>query len=196
MAEVLVMCSQCGRPQLAAKKTCAGCGAQLPQTPEMPQLPSPRDKLLDAFQPFLELSLGGGRRLLLSDRRLEWYPPSGKGLSFELGNVRQVRFRQRPAFEALLFAGAFAVGAAMVPWLFVQLVFGGLAGVAAIACLTQKHYALVVHAGGGRRTLLLGIGAASSPIAQRALSVWESLRLELERLRVTCEPSTPEKGKQ
>src|SRR5690349_3854622 len=79
--EVLVMCERCGRPQKAAKE-CVHCGTALPTTPigagaqasgeAKGKGKAGREKLLDAYDPFLECDLGAGRKLLLSERRLEW----------------------------------------------------------------------------------------------------------------------------
>src|SRR5687767_10199704 len=107
-AEVLVMCESCGRPQWPRKAGCIHCGAKLPDTPPsgLKRPMTPKDKLFDAFEPFLEGDFGRGGVVLLSQRRLEWkqdrHAPKPTR-SFHLVDVAEVALERRPAWEALFF---------------------------------------------------------------------------------------------
>src|SRR5687767_11408478 len=101
------MCPGCARPQFPAA-ACVACGAALPEAAAVEAAsgqaePSARDRILQAFEPHLEASLGGGRTLLLSERRLEWKPAKDDpGHQVELGSLESVGLGVRPIWEALL----------------------------------------------------------------------------------------------
>lgn len=183
--KVLVMCAECGRPQFATQATCVACGAALPDTPvPKEELASARDRLLQSYEPYLEGSLGRGRRLLLSDKRLEWHGGGGQSAVLELSELKRVRVDARPVFESLLFAAGLAAAALVTPWLALRLVLGGLSGLAVVACFAQRRYDLVLESAGARRRFLLGIGTRRAPISQRIESIWSSFREELSRLGI------------
>ncbi len=183
-AEVLVMCAQCGRPQKPAP-ACTACGAALPEPPvRAPR--SGRDQLLEAYSPFLEGDLGGGRKLLLSERRLEWTgkPP----LAVELSELRAARLGARPAWEALLFCGlSVSVGAFVPGWPRVAL--GALFLLAAAACFLQRRYALVLARRDGRSAeLFFGFARLGSDKARQLRGVYASLATELRERGVEAAP--------
>ncbi len=187
-AQVLVMCAACHRPQLSTQKRCVHCGADLPDAPvAKEQLRSARDALLASYEPYLEATLGGGRRILLSERRLEWCAGPNATIAFDLPRIRKVRLTARPVWEALIFGGLFALGLALAPWLWAKAVFGGLLLLAVVACVAQKRYALVIDGEPGCIEAMLGIGTPKSPIAQRIVSVWGTVREELAKKNVRCE---------
>lgn len=189
-AEVLVMCEACGRPQFPRKAGCVQCGAPLPQNPTGLKRPStPKEKLFDAFEPFLEGDLGRAGILLLSQKRLEWQPPAGsreEKRTYSLVDIDRVELEKRPAWEALFFAVVPAAIAAFLSNPIARWVLFGLGGFALLACLTQRRYALFVRTRGGKEPLglLLAVGTSGSPSVVRAMSVWESLSTELKSLGV------------
>jgi hypothetical protein len=181
-AEVLVMCAQCGRPQRAATERCIACGAALPEVPARNVAKDPRAKLLDAFEPFLEGDLGGGRKVLLSEKRLEW---TGKQSgNVELAALGAVRLSARPVFEALIFCGLAVAVAPFVP-LWPRVALGVLFALGLCACFLQKRYALVLTRKDGQRgELFWGMGRPGGAFAHRARSVWWSLSAELRERQV------------
>jgi hypothetical protein len=192
-ADVLVMCTQCGRPQFAGEGLCIACGAKLPQTPvtkaELGQAQTARERLLDAYDPFLEVNLGSGRRLLLSQRRLEWHPALPKEpVLVDLKELELVRLRFRPVWESLPFAVAGVAFAILASLTFARV--GGLflALVATVACFLQKRCFLeLVRKDGAEASLVLGMGRSGSSMRTRVESIWGSLRPALERLGVKVE---------
>lgn len=182
-AEPLAMCGQCGRPQRAGE-SCIFCGARLP--PPFAQVPSSgRDRVLQAYQPFLEGDLGLARRIRLSARRLEWYPRSGQPVIAKVEQLERVSLFSRPVWESL------AIGALA----FIGLIFsshwllrGALALVvllAVAACFLQKRYSLILKTRDGRsRSLDLGIGGRRAAVVQRIESVWDSLQPALKDLGI------------
>src|ERR1700736_765039 len=104
-AKPLIVCGQCGRPQHAGE-SCIACGARLP--PPFTQSPVlPRDRVLQAYQPFLEADLGLARRIRLSARRFEWYPRSGEPVIAPVEQIERLSLFSRPVWESLAI-GAFA----------------------------------------------------------------------------------------
>lgn len=189
-AEVLVMCESCGRPQLPRKAGCIACGAKLPDAPTGLQRPmTPKEKLFDALEPFLEGDFGRAGVMLLSQRRLEWKQDRNAPRptrSFHLVDVAEVELERRPAFEALLFL---VIPAALAFFLRSDGARYALAGVAVfvlLACLTQRRYALHIKPRDGKDPLgiLLTVGTSNAPGVVRVLSVWETLSQELRSLGV------------
>src|SRR5260370_32536822 len=101
--KILLFCPQCGRPQ-NAQATCVGCGAPLPPPGNRPM--GDRDRILKAYQPFLEADLGLERRILLSAKRLEWHPRSGDPVIAEVAQIERVRLLSRPVWESLAIGAA------------------------------------------------------------------------------------------
>ncbi|HVE84627.1 MAG TPA: DUF6232 family protein [Myxococcales bacterium] len=195
-AQILVMCEACGRPQFPRKGGCVQCGAPLPEQPTGLKRPAtPKEKLFDAFEPFLEGDFGRAGTVLLSQRRLEWQPGPGsreEKKTYPLVDVAQVELERRPAWEALLVAALPGIAAALVSSPVARWILLGLVGFAALACFTQRRYALFVRRRDGKDPLglLLAVGTSGSPAVQRVLSVWESLSAELRSLGVkVLEPS-------
>src|SRR5258708_15093364 len=109
--KVLLFCPQCGRPQ-HARESCVACGALLPSPPSK-RPAAGRDRILEAYQPFLEADLGLQRRILLSAKRLEWHPRSGDPVIAEVAQIERVRLASRPVWESLAI-GAVALLAVFV----------------------------------------------------------------------------------
>lgn len=189
-AEILVMCESCGRPQFPRKGGCVQCGAPLPDHPTGLKRPAtPKEKLFDAFEPFLEGDFGGAGTVLLSQRRLEWKPPPGsreEKKTYTLVDVDQVELQRRPAWEALFIAALPLLASAFFPSPTVRWILWGVAAFAALATLTQRRYALFVRTRDRKNPLglMVAVGTSGSPSVQRALSVWETLSTELKALGV------------
>jgi hypothetical protein len=186
-AQVLVMCSQCARPQFATQATCVSCGAVLPEAPvAKEELKSARERLLEAHQPFLEATLGRGQRLTLSEKKLEWHPGVGNAQAFPLEELKGARLHRRPVFEALIL-GALAVAlGALVPWLWARIVLGLFFALSLTACFAQRRFFIELTGEKGVARLPLAIGRVGAPIGQRVMSIWQSLKDELERRGVRC----------
>src|SRR5262245_8254549 len=148
-AEILVMCEACGRPQFPRKGGCVQCGAPLPDHPTGLKRPAtPKDKLFDAFEPFLEGDFGRAGVVLLSQRRLEWQPAPGSRVetqTYSLVDLDLVELQRRPAWEALFFAAIPAVISGFVSSSMVRWILLGVAAFAVLATLTQRRYALFVR---------------------------------------------------
>jgi hypothetical protein len=189
-AEILVMCEACGRPQFPRKGGCVQCGAPLPDHPTGLKRPStPKEKLFDAFEPFLEGDFGRAGVMLLSQRRLEWKPAAGsreERKTYALVDLDMVKLERRPAWEALFFAALPLIASALVSSPTVRWILWGVAAFAALAAATQRRYALFVRTRDRKEPLglLVAVGTSGSPAVQRALSVWETLSAELKALGV------------
>ncbi|MGQ0504642.1 MAG: hypothetical protein ACT4TC_04925 [Myxococcaceae bacterium] len=173
-AEVVVICVQCGRPQKASGGSCAHCGTALPATRER----SARDQLVDAFTPSFETELGGGRKLLLSEKRLEWVAPVG-GFTVNLSELDSVRLAQRPVYESLIFSALALVAAVFLgtgPRIALSVLF--TFGVA--ACFLQKRYTLVLTRKSGQSAQILW-GIARGAVGERLCSVYGSVAAELKQ---------------
>ncbi len=134
-----------------------------------------RDRILKAYQPFLEADLGLERRILLSAKRLEWHPRSGDPVIAEVAQIERVRLASRPASLAVLLARGWVIRALL----------GAIVVLAVAACVLQKQYALVLTTRDGRsRRIELGIGTRRAPVVQRIESVWGSLQPALKELGV------------
>ena len=181
------MCSQCGRPQFANQATCVSCGAVLPEAPATKEeLKSARDRLLEAHQPFLEANLGRGQRISLSEKQLEWHGAPA-ATSFALPDIQRAALFARPVWEALLIGLLAIVGLAVMPWLWLKVVFGGFLVLSLAACFAQKRFFPRLMTKKGEAVLPLGIGAKNAASSQRIQSIWASLRSELERQGVPCD---------
>lgn len=186
-AQILVMCTQCHRPQFATGRPCVACGAVLPEAPVSKEALKGREALLDQYDPFLEASVGAGRVILLSERRLEIRLPRRAPAVNELSELKRVTLRRRPAWEGLLIAALAAGLAAFAPWLWLQIGAALFALLGVISALTQKRYDFVVETPKGTGAFLLGIGSPKSALGQRVDSIWATLRPELQRLGVRVE---------
>lgn len=191
------MCTRCGRPQLAKGTHCIHCLAEFQGVVEREKL-TERDRVLEAYEPFLEADIGLGRRVLLSFKRLEWRPGEGRPpLLVDIADLKSVALSTRPVWESL-YIGALACLAFVLksPW-FVHGIFALLALLAVAACALQKRYALRVKLKDGREAMLfLGVGARRSPAIQRIVSVWESLAPALESVGVQSGPASAPQPKQ
>jgi hypothetical protein len=188
--EVLVMCPFCGRPQFPAA-ACVACHQPLPAAPPpgaaAPTSPPPsgRDKLLEAYEPYLEADLGEGKTLLLSQKRAEWKRGEREVVKVDLSSVAVVALRSRPIWEALLFVPLFA-GLVVLPWLGLRLAGLTLMTAAIAACFLQRRFSLSWTLKDGRAlNWVLGFGRAGTPAVQRVKSVWSSLAQELLRQGVS-----------
>ncbi len=181
--EPLLVCGQCGRPQHAGE-ACIACGARMP--PPFIQSPSPaRDRLLQAYQPFLEADLGLARRICLSARRFEWYPRSGEPVIAPVEQIERVSLFTRPVWESLAIGALASIGLILSSVWLLRAVLAVIVLLAIAACFLQKRYALVLRTRDGRsRRFDLGIGARRAPVVQRIESVWNSLQPALNELGI------------
>ena len=165
-----------------------GCGAALPQTPATGQeIKAGRDQILDAYEPFLEASFGRGKRLLLSEKRLEWHPGVAAPVKLELSRLTSAALERRPAFEALLVGALCCAGAVAVPWPWAQAGLCALALLAAVACFAQRRFALVLRSADRTARIVLGVGTRRAPISRAAQSAWDTFAEELSQLGVAVE---------
>lgn len=151
---------------------------------------SRRDQLIDSYQPFLELNLGRGRQLLLSQKRLEWTEgPNSNRRAVEIDFLESVRLTRRPVWEALLPAAAFLGALALIQRWEVRLFLSTLVVLGVAACLLQKRYALQLSlCNGNRLEIFLGVGTRRAAIVQRIESIWSTLSAELNALEVGLAP--------
>ena len=184
-AELLVMCGSCGRPQRhpgAQEIACPSCGAALP-APVAVAPPTPRDHLINAYQPHLEADLGGGKGILLSERRLELHGDGPKPTVVELSKLASARLGSRPVWETWIFVVPLAFGAAFAPWLWLQIPLGAAAALFLAACFVQRRFAMTMRSKEGKDAVFVfGYASPWSPQAKRFRSVWQSVGAELERL--------------
>ncbi len=189
MQSRLLACAQCGLPQFPTGDRCSRCGGELLPGVD-PRIPSPRDQLIESYQPFLEVNLGRGRQLLLSERRLEWTEgPKSNRRAVEIDFLEGVRLTRRPVWEALL-PGAASLGAlALVQRWEVRLLLVALVLLGVAACLLQKRYALQLSlCNGNRLEIFLGMGTRKAASVQRIESIWSTLSAELRALGVGLTP--------
>lgn len=181
------MCAACGRPQFAGEgKACTACGAVLPEAP-MAAGAGGRERLIQQYQPFLEATVGPGRRLLLSAKALEWHDGKRPAYSIPLSKLAAVELSRRPVFEALVFTALAAAGAALVPWPPGRVALGLLGVLALVACFAQRRLAFVLHGrDGGRRELFWVVGTPNAAVVRTVQSVWASVRDELVRAGVAA----------
>jgi len=185
----LLACAQCGLPQFPTGDRCSRCGgALLPRAD--PRIPSPRDQLIDSYQPFLEVNVGRGRQLLLSQRRLEWSTGSRSNQrAVEIELLECVRLAGRPVWEALLPALACLAALVLVQRWELRLFLGALVLLGVAACLLQKRYALRLSLRNGNRLeIFLGLGTRRAASVQRIESIWSTLSAELHALGVAVAP--------
>lgn len=188
-AEVLVMCSECGRPQYATQESCVACGAKLPPAPQPRSPPTGRDAILEAFQPFLEANLGRGQLLSLSKKRLEWRPGAeSKPILFELAALASVQLAQRPVYETLIFAIPALALAFLVGSTVIRVALAAFFVLCVVACLTQRRYELRLRNQHGEHArLYLGTSRPRAGQGARIESVWDALSQELRDLGVSVE---------
>ncbi len=187
-ARRLVICLACERPQFRHQDPCVACGAVLPQEPATKEaLQGAREKILDAYDPYLEGGLGRGRRLLLSEKRLEWRVGHGAALQLELSELKAVRLKRRPVYEALVFTALCGALAWLLPIVAVKAVLAALAVAFGVACFAQRRLSLEVEGPKGRLEIWLGMGTRRAEIARAVDSVWESFKPELQARGVSTE---------
>ncbi|RKH53040.1 hypothetical protein [Corallococcus llansteffanensis] len=142
-AEVLVMCSACGRPQSAARRRCAFCNAVLPEAPLPP--PAPASRPPPSMGPLAVVNLGNGRGLSVGVERLT-FQGRAKGSPVDVAwiRVRRLEWRSRPYLEALALL-AFTVLGFWAPYPAMRLM-GFLAGaVGLLLAALYRHHALTVE---------------------------------------------------
>lgn len=150
-AEVLVMCSACGRPQSAARRRCAFCNAVLPEAP----LPSraPASPVSSPGVPPLSLDLGNRRALAVNDAQLSFQgrPGGGPALDVPWTRVRRLEWRTRLYFEALGLLAFTALGLLWAPTQAVRLMAlaAGVIGLGLVAL--YRHHGLTVELEDGTR---------------------------------------------
>jgi hypothetical protein len=180
-AQVLRVCSACGRPQFPSGAACVVCGAALPEVLE-PAPKSARDQLLGQYEPFLEADFGRGHVFLLSPKQLEWRVSGARRLAADLAQVATVQLRTRPVWEALLPVGVLL---ALSFWSFptgVRATLWAVAALWSVAGLVQRRCALAVSMKDGRHaSLFIGTG---NPVTRHAQSVWATVGPELARVGV------------
>ncbi|NNC04186.1 hypothetical protein HJC10_15210 [Corallococcus exiguus] len=153
-AEVLVMCSACGRPQSAARRRCAFCNAELPEAPlpprsrEASESPAP----LPGVTP-LVLDLGNRRALAVNDRQLSFQgrPGGGPTLDVPWARVRRLEWRARPYFESLGLLAFTALGLFWAPTQAVR-IMAFMAGVIGLGLAAlYRHHGLTLELDDGTR---------------------------------------------
>jgi len=188
--EVLIMCPACGRPQFAAAR-CVACGGELPESLAPPtenpaaNRANGRDQLLQAFDPYLEASLGNGKVLKLSQRRAEWADGQKPVRQLDLRQVSHVTLVRRPVWEALLFL-PLGLGFLAVPWWGMKVVGGVFCLLVLAAAFLQRRWWVECHRTDGPvERWDFGFGRPNTPVVQRMESVWGSFSQELGRLGVS-----------
>ncbi|NOJ95260.1 hypothetical protein HMI51_20260 [Corallococcus coralloides] len=155
-AEVLVMCSACGRPQSAARRRCAFCNAELPEAPlpprSSPQASEPPAPSLPGVSP-LTLDLGNRRALAVNDTQLSFQgrPGGGPTLDVPWVRVRRLEWRTRPYFESLGLLAFTALGLFWAPTQAVRIMSfaGGVIGL--LLAVLYRHHGLMLELDDGTR---------------------------------------------
>ncbi len=162
-----------------------------PQALPVPEAPgeggqrSGRDAVLESYRPFMEMDLGRGRELALSQKQFHWRGGPRRRLIVDLSNLAGVRLEKRRAWESFIFALVFGVAGASIHGLYLRLGFGALTCLAVVAALTHKKCTLRLRLKqGGERAIVLAIGKTRSTVVCRVDSIWDSLKGELNRLGV------------
>ena len=157
---------------------------------------SSRDRLLEAYQPFVQADLGRGHLLRLSQRRLEWIPGHRKPMFIPVAELRFFCLAERPIWEALVLGVPLMAGAALARFWVLRLIFAALFLLAVAACFAQKRYALRLRLRSDELVEIpLGFGTARSAHALRVQSVWATLSEELRGLGVTPADAQAQSGK-
>lgn len=183
----LVQCAQCHRPQLVEGEggTCSLCGALLPTDGP----PRAHERLVYEKGSHVEASLGWGAGLVLSAEKLTWVPRRGAPVAIELAQLASVRLVRRSVYESLVLTAIFGALAWVTPWTAPKVLLACVAVLSVVAMLTQKRWWLELEDHQRRRAALgLGIGAPQSPLAQRIMSAWATLREELGGRGISCGP--------
>ncbi|WP_426753204.1 hypothetical protein [Myxococcus sp. Y35] len=185
-AEVLVMCSACGRPQSAGRPRCIACEALLPEAP-LPGGPAPG-------QPFFAADLGGGRMLSGEGTRLFYQPhPSVMVPPVELDSLREVRLESRFFREALALT-AFALLGFVAAALALKLFAFGMAALGVLLALTCRSHVLILEPRQGKAVHWpLGLARRGSPRDTRLLAAWGALA-EALRIRGVAAPGAEGNG--
>ena len=156
---------------------------------------SARDRLLEAYQPFVQADLGRGHLLRLSQRRLEWIPGHRKPMIIPVAELRVFYLAQRPIWEAMVLGVLLIGGAALAGSWVLRLIFAALFLLAAAACFAQKRYALRLRLRSDELVEIpLGFGTAHSAHTLRIKSVWATLSEELKGLGVTPAEAQAQSG--
>ncbi|NPC69827.1 hypothetical protein HPP05_08705 [Corallococcus exiguus] len=153
-AEVLVMCSACGRPQTAARRRCAFCNAELPEAP----LPPRSREAAESPASFpgvtpLALDLGNRRALAVNDTQLSFQgrPGGGPTLDVPWTRVRRLEWRTRPYFESLGLLAFTVLGLFWAPTQAVRIMSlaGGVIGL--LLVVLYRHHGLTLELDDGTR---------------------------------------------
>ncbi|NOK21642.1 hypothetical protein [Corallococcus carmarthensis] len=149
-AEVLVMCSACGRPQSAARRRCAFCNAELPEAPlpaVSPAAPTPTPRVSP-----LALDLGNRRALAVNDEQLSFQgrPGGGPALDVPWSRVKRLEWRTRPYFEALGLLAFTALGF-WAPAQAVRFMAFAAGVIGLLLAVLYRHHGLTVELEDGTR---------------------------------------------
>ncbi|RKH77760.1 hypothetical protein D7Y21_36850 [Corallococcus sp. AB045] len=154
-AEVLVMCSACGRPQSAARRRCAFCNAELPEAPLPPRSPDALESpapSLPGVTP-LALDLGNRRVLAVNDTQLSFQgrPGGGPTLDVPWARVRRLEWRTRPYYEPLGLLAFTVLGLFWAPTQAVRIMSfaGGVIGL--LLVVLYRHHGLTLELDDGTR---------------------------------------------
>lgn len=150
-AEVLVMCSACGRPQTAGRRRCAFCNAELPEAPLPPRPPDA--PVPSPGVPPLALDLGNRRALAVNDTRLSFQgrPGGGPALDVPWTRVRRLEWRTRPYFEALGLLAFTALGLFWAPTQAVRIMAFAAGVIGLLLAALYRHHGLTLELDDGTR---------------------------------------------
>ena len=141
-AEVLVMCSACGRPQSAARRRCAFCNAELPEAPLPLLAPASRPPPPPAAS--VAVDLGNGRGLSVGAEKLTFQGRArGSPVDVAWMRVRGLEWRTRPYLEALGLL-AFAVLGFWAPESPLRLMGFLAGGMGLLLAALYRHHGLTV----------------------------------------------------
>ena len=166
--EVLVLCSQCHRPNPAVRGTCAFCSARLPEAP----LPG---RALSARS--FDAALGGGRRLSSREGELTFQPGTRAAPeAVTLESLTRATLVRRPTWEALAPACALLVAALFLEAPLVRALLLILALVLAGLALAFRLHALeLTLQQGRRRQWRLGTAGRGSARERQLAAAWVTL---------------------
>ncbi|WP_375744017.1 hypothetical protein NR800_02950 [Corallococcus interemptor] len=185
-AEVLVMCSACGRPQTAARRRCAFCNAELPEAPLPPRSPEASEppSPWPGVTP-LALDLGNRRALAVNDARLSFQgrPGGGPALDVPWARVKRLEWSTRPYLEALGLLAFTALGLLWAPTQAVRIMALAAGVLGVMLTGLYRHHGLTVELDDGSR-MRWPLGMAPRGSAREArLQVARAALAEAGRVR-------------